>query len=162
MKEFSLLLSFMCFASSAIAKSSAMTLEERYRLLCDAKAQADASAVAERDAAIEAVEEGKYVDVYKSLLAAHRREERTLRLLTFRGRIIDKRNVVLGKKEMVILAMMWNGGTFEITATLDDSPREELRLGSVVLISGTFVRGTFTGVHLKHANVTLVQKLSTP
>lgn len=158
MKRLPLLLGLVCMAASVVAETSVMTLEERYRALCDEKARADASAIANRDAAIGAVEEGAYVEVYRRLLAARDNDGRELRLLTFRGQIANKRDVVLGKKEMVVLASTWSEGNFEITISLDESPREELRIGSIVLVSGRFVRGTFAGVSLKHANVTLVQR----
>lgn len=151
------LLFLFCVTSSVIA-GSVVTLEERYRMLCDAKEVEDASAATKREAAINAVEEGKYVEVYKILLLAHNEEGRELRLLTFRGRVTDKRNVVLGEKEIIIQASTWAGGCFEILASLDDTPRETLRLGSAVLVSGSFVRGTFAGVYLKHANATLIRK----
>ena len=146
------LLIFLLVVGAIATQAAIMAAAEQYQSLKSAKQADDEKAEAQLKANIHAVEADRDLAIYKGYLKLRSESGLDKRLLKFIGVVIQKANVVLGKKQLVV-QVKGTKEIFDLTVTFKDKIPDNINVGDRVTVSGTFEKGNLVGATLTKSTV---------
>lgn len=146
------LLIFLLVVGAIATQAAIMAAAEQYQSLKAAKQADDEKAEAQLKANIHAVEADRDLAIYKGYLKLRSESGLDKRLLKFIGVVIQKANVVLGKKQLVV-QVKGTKEIFDLTVTFKDKIPDNINVGDRVTVSGTFEKGNLVGATLTKSTV---------